>query len=156
MLFFLRWRELEASSRTASESLAAAAEVVAERTQRAAEASTVQADAAAALPPLRETEAVKSAALQRLLHERNSLDAEEARAREDAQRTRQRIGQADQDLSHERALEQDANSALPIWKRKTANSATRTPARAKPSPKPNSAHRKWRRSFSNANAAWSS
>src|SRR5262249_4001527 len=43
MLFLLRWRDLDALSRTASESLAAAAEVVAERTQRAAEASTIQA-----------------------------------------------------------------------------------------------------------------
>src|SRR5262245_14223713 len=76
LLFLLRWRDLETLSVSASESLAAASEIVAERTQRAAEASTVQADAAAALPPLRETEAVKSAALQRLLHERNSLDAE--------------------------------------------------------------------------------
>jgi len=112
LLFLLRWRDLEALSETASDALAAATEIVAERTQRAAEASTVQAEAASALPPLRETEAHKSAALQRLLHERNSLDAEEARAREEAQRIRQRIGQAEQDLAHERALEQDAGSAL--------------------------------------------
>jgi chromosome segregation protein len=112
MLFLLRWRDLEALSANASDALAAATEVVAERTQRTAEASTVQAEAASALPPLRETEAHKSAALQRLLHERNSLDAEEARAREEAQRIRQRIGQADQDLAHERALEQDAGQAL--------------------------------------------
>jgi hypothetical protein len=41
---------------------------------------------------LRENEAVRGAALQRLLHERDALDAEEARAREEAQRLRQRIG----------------------------------------------------------------
>ena len=112
LLFLLRWRDLEALSKSASDALAEAAKVVAERTQRAAEGSTVQAEVASALPPLRETEAHKSAALQRLLHERNSLDAEEARAREEAQRIRQRIGQADQDLAHERALEQDAGQAL--------------------------------------------
>ena len=112
MLFLLRWRDLAEVARNAETALAAATETVADRTARAAEASTEQADAAAALPPLRNEEAAKSAALQRLLHERDSLDAEEARAREEAQRIRQRIGQAEQDLAHERALAQDAGSSL--------------------------------------------
>ena len=112
LLFLLRWRDLAETARNAEAALAQAAEVVADRTGRAAQAATEQADAAATLPPLRNAEAAKSAALQRLLHERDSLDAEEARAREDAQRVRQRIGQSDQDLAHERALEQDAGSSL--------------------------------------------
>ena len=61
---------------------------------------------------MRENEAVKGAALQRLLHERNSLDAEETRAREDAQRLRQRIGTAEQDRMREATLELDAGAAL--------------------------------------------
>jgi len=61
---------------------------------------------------LREAEAVKGAALQRLLHERNNLDAEETRAREEAQRLRQRLGVSEQDLARERVLEQDAAAAL--------------------------------------------
>jgi chromosome segregation protein len=112
MLFLLRWRDLAEIAQSAEAALAAATETVADRTARAAEASTEQAEAAAALPPLRNEEAAKSAALQRLLHERESLDAEEARAREEAQRIRQRIGQAEQDLFHDRALEQDAGSSL--------------------------------------------
>ena len=112
LLFLLRWRDLEALAQSAAEALAAAAAAVTERTERAAEASTRQAEAAAGLPSLRETEAVKGAALQRLLHERNTLDAEEARAREDAQRLRQRIGTSEQDLARERTLEQDAGTAL--------------------------------------------
>lgn len=112
MLFLLRWRDLAEIARNAEDALSLASQSVADRTARAAEASTEQADAAAALPPLRNTEAAKSAALQRLLHERDSLDAEEARAREEAQRIRQRMGQAEQDLFHERALEQDAGSSL--------------------------------------------
>jgi len=112
LLFLLRWRDLAEIARSAEASLAQAAEIVADRTGRAAQAATEQAEAATTLPPLRNTEAAKSAALQRLLHERDSLDAEEARAREEAQRVRQRIGQSEQDLSHERALEQDAGSSL--------------------------------------------
>ena len=112
MLFLLRWRELEAAAQSADAQLEQAMALVAERTAHAAETSTVQANAAAALPPLREAEAVRAAALQRLIHERNSLDAEEARARDDAQRMRQRIGQADQDRARETTLEQDADAAL--------------------------------------------
>ncbi len=69
---------------------------------------------------MRNEEAAKSAALQRLLHERDSLDAEEARAREEAQRIRQRIGQAEQDLSHDRTLAQDAGSSLAELEREFA------------------------------------
>jgi chromosome segregation protein len=112
MLFLLRWRELEAASQAADAHLEQAMAIVAERTGHAAEASAAQANAAAGLPPLRETEAAKGAALQRLIHERNSLDAEEARARDDAQRMRQRIGQAEQDRARETGLDKDAAAAL--------------------------------------------
>src|SRR5690606_31215660 len=96
----------------AAEALRVATLLVAERTETAATAATAQAEAAADLPPLRETESAKSAALQRLVHQRDDLDAEEARAREAAQRMRQRVGQAEQDLIRERGLEQDAATAL--------------------------------------------
>src|SRR5262245_61947524 len=112
MLFLLRWRDLAEIARSAEAALTQASNTVADRTALAAQAATEQADAAAALPPLRNAEAAKSAALQRLLHERDSLDAEEARAREEAQRIRQRIGQAEQDLFHNSALEQDAGTSL--------------------------------------------
>ena len=112
LVFFLRWQELQTSSEAASQALTAAAHTVAERTERAAVASTAQVEAASSLPPLREGEAAASAALQRLIHERNSLDNEEARAREEMQRLRQRVSQAEQDKQREGTLEQDAQTAL--------------------------------------------
>ena len=112
LLFHLRWQDLENLAKNAGETLNAATALVTDRTESAAQASIRQAEAAAALPPLRENEAVKGAALQRLLHERNALDAEETRAREEAQRLRQRIGTAEQDHQREGTLEQDAVSAL--------------------------------------------
>ena len=112
LLFLLRWQDLEKLASSAAEALTAAAALVVERTETASQTSTRQANAAAALPPLREEEAVKGAVLQRLLHERNALDAEEARARDEAQRLRQRIGVADQDQQRERTLEHDAATAL--------------------------------------------
>jgi chromosome segregation protein len=112
LALYLRWLSAEAQARGAEEALEAAASVVAQCTGRAAEAATVQANASAALPPLRQTEAEKSAALHRLVVERDALDAEEARAREAAQRTRQRMAQAEQDVAREQALGNDAENSL--------------------------------------------
>ena len=107
----LRWTAAQVRAKAAAEALAAAAAVVASCTERAAHASTVQADAAAALPPLRQAEAEKAAALHRLVLEREALDAAEARARELAQSLRQRIAQTAQDIERERALQGDAETA---------------------------------------------
>ena len=105
---YLRWTAAELRAKAAAKALAAAAAVVATCTEQAARASTVQADTAAALPPLRQTEAEKAAALHRLVAERETLDAEEVRARELAQSLRQRIAQTAQDIERERTLHGDA------------------------------------------------
>jgi chromosome segregation protein len=86
--------------------------VVAAATDEAAKASTVQSDAAAKLPPLRNDEAGKSAAHHRLVVAREQLEAEEARAREAAQRFRQLITQGEADIAREKELDKDAVSAL--------------------------------------------
>ncbi len=96
----------------AQEELSATSSAVEACTARAAEASTLQANLAAELPPLRDAEAARSAALHRLIVERDALEAEEQRAREAAQRLRQRIAQAEQDKERERALDADAEAAL--------------------------------------------
>ena len=57
-------------------------------TQAQAEAATAQAVAAAALPPLRDAEARRGAALQRLVMAREALDREEARVNERIARAR--------------------------------------------------------------------
>ncbi len=98
----LRWTASEAQSQAATEALASAIAAVTECTQRAAEVAAVQLSAGEAVPPLRHTEAERSAALHRLVVERDALDAEERRAREETQRLRARIGQNEQDLARER------------------------------------------------------
>jgi chromosome segregation protein len=112
LALYLRWSATEAQARAAKETLDAAIAAVEIATQQAALASTVQAEAASLLPPLRHTEAEKSAALHRLVVERDALDAEETRARETAQRLRQRIAQGEQDADRERALDADAKASL--------------------------------------------
>jgi len=112
LAFFLRWSAAESHAKVAKEALDAAIAAVETATQVAAIASTEQAQCAELLPPLRQTEAEKSAALHRLIVQRDALDAEEARAREAAQRLRQRIAQAEQDIVREKTLDADARSSL--------------------------------------------
>jgi chromosome segregation protein len=111
LAFHLRWVQASAFSISAEEALRTAAALVAECTERSAESATRQAHCAAELPPLRQDEAEKGAALHRLVLERDALDAEEARARSEAQQMRQRMSQAEQDIGRERTLEADADSA---------------------------------------------
>ncbi len=109
---FLRWAQASARAASAAEELAQAAAIVAAATDTAARASTTQSNAAATLPPLRQDEAEKSAAHHRLIVAREQLDAEEARAREAAQRLRQLITQGEADIAREKELDRDAGAAL--------------------------------------------
>jgi chromosome segregation protein len=112
MTLLLRWSAAQSQLAEAEGGFHTATAAVAERADVAASASTAQANAAAALPPLRQTESERSAALHRLVLAREALDAEEARAREEAQRLRQRIAQTEQDLERERTLDADARAAI--------------------------------------------
>ena len=111
---YLRWTAAEARAVVAAEELSTAAATVASATETAARCSTTQSDAAAMLPPLRQTEAERGAAHHRLIAQREQLDADEQRAREAAQRVRQLIAQADADATRSRDLEKDADSALEV------------------------------------------
>jgi chromosome segregation protein len=112
LLFHLRWvgasSEVEDTRRGKDE----AVRVVAARTGEQAQASTRQAQAAAALPALRETEAKAAAALQRLLIARETLEREETRAKERIIELDRRIGQFAAGLARERTLAADAQAAL--------------------------------------------
>ena len=112
LLFHLRWTaagiEVEETRRAKDE----AVRVVAGRLSEQTVASTRQAQAAAALPPLREAEAKAAAALQRLIIARETLEREETRAKERISELDRRIEQFAADLVRERALAADAEAAL--------------------------------------------
>lgn len=108
----LRWTAANARTETAATALTAAVSAVEQAMILAASASKVQTEVAAALPPLREEEAEKNAALHRLELERDALDAEEKRARETIQSLHQRLDQGRQDRLRESALDKDAETAL--------------------------------------------
>src|ERR1700729_1988289 len=112
LLFHLRWiaagTEVSETERAKDE----AVRVVAARTHAQLQASTQQAEVSAVLPGLREAEARAAAALQRLLMARETLEREEARAKERIGELDRRIAQYASDLMRERALAADAEAAL--------------------------------------------
>src|ERR1700704_5072165 len=111
-LFHLRWVAAKAELAEAERAHDLAVRVVAERTGEQAAASTRQALAAAGLPALREAEARAAAALQRLVIARETLDQEEARARDRMAELDLRLTQLNADIERERRLAADAEAAL--------------------------------------------
>jgi len=104
----IAWREHEAAFAEARRRLDADLLEVTERTRAQAEAARLQALAAAALPPLREEEARRGAALHRIALAREALEAEEKRAKEREAELERRLAQFAGDLQREEALIADA------------------------------------------------
>jgi chromosome segregation protein len=85
---------------------------VAARTLAQAEAAKAQAIAAAGLPAMRDAEARAAAALQRLVIARETLDREEARAKERMTELDRRLVQLADDIAREHRMSADADAAL--------------------------------------------
>jgi chromosome segregation protein len=112
MLLWMRWREAD---RTRAEAEAALTERLrqaglAERL--ALEAGSRREVAEAALPPLREEEAIAGAVLQRLTVERDTLAGQEAQARQAMAELEGRIVQLARDIEREEALNRDAGETM--------------------------------------------
>jgi chromosome segregation protein len=112
MLFHLRFLAAEQEVAAAEHAKDVSIRLVAERTGTQAEAATRQANAAAELPGLRDGEARAAAALQRLIVARETLDREEARARERIAELDLRLGQLAEDQRREVAHVAEAAAAL--------------------------------------------
>ncbi len=111
-LFHLRWVAANAELTEAEHVKNHAVRMVAERTGEQAQASTRQALAATELPALREAEARAAAALQRLVMARETLEREEARAKDRMAELDRRLVQLGDDIVRERRLAGDAQTAL--------------------------------------------
>ncbi len=101
MAYHLRWQGAAAGVRDAEALSGDAERATAEATERAAIAATAQTEAHEKLPPLRETEAERAAAFQRLRIERDQLDAEERRARDQAGRLQRQLADIAADIARE-------------------------------------------------------
>jgi chromosome segregation protein len=112
LLFHLRWIAAQAEVGETGHAKDEAVRVVGARTGEQAQASTRQAQIAAGLPALREAEARAAAGLQRLVVARETLEREEARAKERIGELDRRIEQFAADRAREQALAADAATAL--------------------------------------------
>ncbi|WP_416193254.1 chromosome segregation protein SMC [Nitrobacter sp. TKz-YC01] len=111
-LFHLRWLEAQAEVAEAARTHDLNVRELAERTREQAEAARLQAERAAELPALREAEARAAAGLQRLINARETLDREEARAKERAAELDRRLTQFASDVEREQRQSSDADAAL--------------------------------------------
>jgi chromosome segregation protein len=111
-LFHILWSNAETARDTARAQLKEAEHAVTELTQRAAQATTRQAQATEGLPELRQGEAQVAAELQRLTLAREGLDAEEARITQTMAETRGRLEQTTRDREREQGLMTDAAEAI--------------------------------------------
>ncbi len=112
ILLHRAWQAADEALSTAGAQLNDTGVAVAEKTAATAAAATVQADAAAALPPLRQAEAEAGAALQHLQLALREIDAEADRVATAAQEANRRLEQIAGDIERENSLEADAAAAL--------------------------------------------
>ncbi len=111
-LFHLRWQNANAEVADSERARDLSVREVADTTIAQAEAGKRQEAAAQAIPPLRDAEARAAAGLQRLIVARETLDREEARARQRMEELDRRLVQLDADVERERRLVADAQTAL--------------------------------------------
>lgn len=112
VLWHLRWQTAGAERDRAMGAFQTAETGVRDLMLAVAQFTTQQTEAAAALPQLRQDEAVAGAALQRLTLARESLDSEERRVEESGRALKARLVQVAGDLGRERALAADAGAAV--------------------------------------------
>ncbi len=111
-LFHLRWINAKAEIADSERAKDLSVRAVADATIAQAEAGKGKEKAAEGLPLLRETEARAAAGLQRLVIARETLDAEETRAKERIAELDRRLTQLAEDVARERAHAADAEAAL--------------------------------------------
>ncbi|MBN8935619.1 MAG: AAA family ATPase, partial [Rhizobiales bacterium] len=111
-LYHLRWLASNAEAAEADRAKDLSVRAVAEATIAQTEAGKSREASAVAVPPLRDAEARAAAALQRLVIARDTLDAEETRARERLAELDRRLAQFEADVAREHALVADAETAL--------------------------------------------
>ena len=112
VLLFRRWAEAEAAFKGAEAELTEATRLAGTRQGDATAATTARLKAEETVPPLREEEAIASAVYQRLIVERDAIDAEEARAKDAIETLTARLSQLNSDREREAALGHDAEETI--------------------------------------------
>src|SRR5262245_1754981 len=111
-LFHLRWVNANTEMAESERARDLGVREVAAATLAQTEVAKLRETANAGLPPLRDAEAKAGAALQRLVIARETLDREEARAKDRIAELEQRITQFHDDIARERQLATDSENSL--------------------------------------------
>ena len=111
-LLLASWSAATTELTVADTDLKQAKSAVEDRTQLAAKSATARAEISASLPPLRQAEAERAAAYQRLSIGREELDREEERLQQAIQQLADRQAQLRADITRETGLRDDANTAI--------------------------------------------
>ncbi len=112
LLLYRRWKEADETRATAAAELTERTQVAAQSERQAREAAKLRETQDAALPPLREEEAVAAAILQRLAVQRDTLSDQEAQATRTIETLTGRIAQLAQDIEREASLNKDAGETI--------------------------------------------
>ncbi|NKX42672.1 AAA family ATPase, partial [Rhodobacteraceae bacterium R_SAG2] len=112
LLLYRRWREADEARAKAEGELRARVASTAEAEAQVRRVAEGREEAEAALPPLREEEAIATAILQRLTTQRDTLTEEEARAASLIETLTGRIAQLTRDIEREGGLNRDAEETI--------------------------------------------
>jgi len=112
LLLYRRWKEADETRAKAAAELTERTKVAALSERQAREAAKLREPQDAALPPLREEEAVAAAILQRLTVQRDTLSDQEAQAARTIETLTGRITQLGQDIEREASLNKDAGETI--------------------------------------------
>ena len=111
-LLYRRWREADVARGAADDELRARTTAAAQAEAAVRAAARARETAEAALPPLREEDAIAAAVLQRLAVQRDSLSDQEAQAAQTIETLTQRIAQLARDIEREGGLNRDAGDTI--------------------------------------------
>lgn len=135
LLLFRKHQQAQAKAAEAREKYEQAVMAVNELTRQAATAESATLRANEALKPLRDAEAAAASAVHRLTVARESLDAEEERAKRTKQQLEDRKSQISHDMVREKDLEKDSAEAIArleeeksVLKRETETAGSRAEA----------------------------
>ncbi|EAP75919.1 chromosome segregation protein SMC [Roseovarius nubinhibens] len=112
MLLYRRWKDADEAVARAAAELRERVTAAARAETGAREATKAREAAEAALPPLREEEAIAAAVLQRLQVQQDTLSDQEAAARDRIATLAGRIDQLARDIEREAALNRDAGETI--------------------------------------------
>jgi chromosome segregation protein len=112
MLLYRRWREADDARQTADETLRGRVTEAAQAQGLVQLAIKARTEAEAALPAMREEEAIAAAIMQRLIVQRDTLDDQEAQAAQVIETLTNRIAQLTRDIEREGGLNRDAGETI--------------------------------------------